>query len=215
MKIDLLMTADNRLGVLADAPFEHGIAAAMFEAESGYIWLEYIDMAGTLDLNIPAAEEYFEPFHMAGQFGIPLEMGIYTDDQIQDALQLPVAVVGGCKGLPRLQHQTSRSVLRFEHFMKSVISGQPLHRDNLGDEDSASGIAADVSPAALALAPQLQRQRQLEAAPDAKPQIGPGAPGPGGSAASGGGRSRQKGDFRQTNTKHSGAQRGRYRGDES
>ena len=177
MKIDLLMTADNRLGLLADEAFEHGIAAAMFEAESGHVWLEYTEMAGTFELNIPAAEEYFEPFRMAEQFGIPLELGIYRDEKIQDAVQLPVAVVGAKTGMPRLQRLQSRSVLRFEHFMHSVISGQPLHRDNLGDEDSASGIAADVSPAALELAPQLQRQRQLEAAPKATPQAGPSAPG--------------------------------------
>jgi hypothetical protein len=205
------MTADNRIGILADAPFEHDIAAAMFEAESGYVWLEYTDMAGTFDLNIPAAEEYFEPFRMAGQFGIPLELGVYTDDQIEDAVQLPVAVVGGHTGMPRLQHQASRSILRFEHFMKSVISGQPLHRDNLGDEDSASGIAADVSPAALELAPQLQRQRQLEAAPKTAPQAGPNAPGLGGAASGGGapvGKGQQGGSLQAGTQRRDTSQRG-------
>ena len=168
MKIDLLMTADNRLGILSDAFFENDIAAAMFEADSGNVWLEYTDMAGTFEMNIPVAGEYVEPFHLAGQFDISLELGVFAE------------------GMPRLQQHQSRSVLRFEHFMKSVISGQPLHRDDLGDEDSASGIAADVSPAALELAPQLQRQRQLEAAPKATPQAGPKAPGLGAGGNSGG-----------------------------
>lgn len=212
------MTADNRLGVLADEPFEHDIAAVMFESGSGHVWFEYMEMAGTFDLNIPVSEEYFEAFYMAGQVGISLELGIFTDKQIQDAVQLPVAIVGTNSGLPRLQNQQSRSVLRFEHFMKSVISGQPLHRDNLGDEDSASGIASDVSPAALELAPQLQRQRQLEAAPKATPQAGPSAPGLGGGGGSGGGgampaRGARHGASRQTNTQRRTSNRHRGRGD--
>lgn len=210
VKIDLLMTADNRLGLLADDTFDHNIAAALFDAESGHVWLEYTEMAGTFDLNIPVAEEYCEPFHIAGQFGIALELGIYVDEKIQDAVQLPVAIVGPKTGMPRLQHQQSRSVLRFEHFMKSVISGQPLHRDNLGDEDSASGIASDISPAALELAPQLQRQRQLEAAPRATPQAGPSAPGLGGgnSMPASGSQSGQQRSPRQSTTRRHGSTQG-------
>lgn len=51
-----------------------------------------------------------------------------------------------------------------EYWLKSVIGGQPLHRDELGEEDTSSGTLRGVSPTVLKLAPQLQQNMAQELA---------------------------------------------------
>ncbi len=49
-----------------------------------------------------------------------------------------------------------------EHWLKSVVSGQPLHRDDLGVENDSSGTLRGVSPAVLQLAPQLKQELAVQ-----------------------------------------------------
>lgn len=80
------------------------------------------------------------------------------------------------------------SVDKFLQFMRNASGGQPLHRDDLGDEDSSkSSILGGMSSASVQLAPQLQQQRTREAAPRAAPRAAPPSPGGMGGGMSGAG----------------------------
>ena len=61
------------------------------------------------------------------------------------------------------------NIAQAENWLKTVISGQPLNRDDLGEEDESSGTLRGISPVALKLAPQLQQQlaQELQNAPAA------------------------------------------------
>jgi len=50
------------------------------------------------------------------------------------------------------------------HWLQNVISGQPLHRDDLGEEDESSGSLRGISPAVLQLAPQLKQELSVQLA---------------------------------------------------
>lgn len=68
------------------------------------------------------------------------------------------------------------SIAQAQHWLKTVVSGQPIHRDNLGEEDSSSGSLRGISPATLELAPQLQRELSQELAAAPKPELTMKAP---------------------------------------
>ena len=68
------------------------------------------------------------------------------------------------------------SIAQAQHWLKSVVSGQPIHRDDLGVEDSSSGSLRGISPASLELAPQLQRELSQELAAAPKPELKINAP---------------------------------------
>lgn len=81
------------------------------------------------------------------------------------------------------------SIQQAEHWLKNVISGQPLHREDLGDENSSSGTLKGVSPVTLQLAPQLRQEltQELANAPtvDLGPQISVPGMSPGGNMVRG------------------------------
>lgn len=81
------------------------------------------------------------------------------------------------------------SIAQAQHWLKSVTAGQPIHRDNLGEEDESSGALRGISPSTLQLAPQLKRElsQELEMAP--KPELKISAPSMGLGGNSGGGQS--------------------------
>jgi hypothetical protein len=76
-------------------------------------------------------------------------------------------------------------IQRAEHWLKTVVGGQPLNRDDLGEEDSSNGTLRGISPTVLKLAPQLQQtmQQELINAPRFDgPQIGVPGMSPGGNS---------------------------------
>ena len=79
-------------------------------------------------------------------------------------------------------------IQRAEHWLKSVVSGQPLHRTDLGEENESSGTLRGISPVVLKLAPQLQQTlvQELNNAPRFEgPQIGVPGMSPGGNSVRG------------------------------
>ncbi|PCI00724.1 MAG: hypothetical protein COB76_02885 [Alphaproteobacteria bacterium] len=79
------------------------------------------------------------------------------------------------------------SIAQAQHWLKTVVSGQPIHRDDLGAEDDSSGTLRGVSPATLELAPQLQRElsQELAAAPKQELKISAPSMGMGGNSSGG------------------------------
>ena len=76
-------------------------------------------------------------------------------------------------------------IQRAQHWLKTVVSGQPLNRDDLGEEDASNGTLRGISPVALKLAPQLQQTMTQELANVPKfdgPQIGVPGMSPGGNS---------------------------------
>lgn len=79
------------------------------------------------------------------------------------------------------------SIAQAQHWLKSVISGQPIHRDDLGAENESSGSLRGISPSTLQLAPQLQREltQELQNAPKPAPSISAPKMGLGGNSGGG------------------------------
>lgn len=80
------------------------------------------------------------------------------------------------------------SIAQAQHWLKSVTMGQPVHRDDLGAEDSSSGTLRGISPVTLQLAPQLQRELSHELAATPRPELKISAPSMGIGGNSGGGQ---------------------------
>lgn len=79
------------------------------------------------------------------------------------------------------------SIAQAQHWLKTVISGQPIHRDDLGHENESSGSLRGVAPSTLQLAPQLQREltQELQNAPKPAPTISAPKMGLGGNSGGG------------------------------
>lgn len=79
------------------------------------------------------------------------------------------------------------TIAQADHWLKSVIKGQPIHRDDLGVENASSGTMRGIAPSTLQLAPQLQRERNMELENAPRPEYKISAPsmGPGGNSSGG------------------------------
>ncbi len=195
MNIDLLLTDRHEAGLVCDQPWGGVVAGVMFDTDSGLLSIEFPDH-DTLDLNIPVQESFIEPLTLSLTF----HMGALVGEQIVESRQVPLLFLNDPSanvGFGRMARPRS-SVLDFERFLKACIAGQPIHRDDLGDEDSTGSVIGGVNTALLKFAPNLARQRLMETAPHLAPRapgIGPAVgpagrspTGPGGLRASGGAR---------------------------
>ena len=185
MNIDLLVSNQNVAGLISDESFKGSLAGVMFDAETGVMMLEFAD-ADSIELNIPVELEIARV--LADR--VDIHLGILDRGAFAETRQLPLILQndpfgGGNAGYFAVKPR--QSVMDFENFMKRAISGQPVHRDDLGDEAAAESVMAGFNPAVLQFAPHLARQRTMEAAPKMQPS-GPGpSMGMGGGGGGGGG----------------------------
>ena len=175
MNIDLLLSQAGQMAIVSDRTFTSPVAGVMFDIQTGLMSLEFADL-DPLDMNIPVEQDF------AAKFDIILDIYVGTIEggTIADARRVPVILIndpfgGGNTG--RFAVKPGRALGAFEHFLKKCIAGQPLNRDDLGDEGSASGVMGGINPAVLQFSPQLARQRAIEAAHRAAPVAAPSAPG--------------------------------------
>jgi len=187
MNIDLLFTQDGEAGLIAsDIPVKK-IAGVLLDTQSGLMSFEYADM-DHLELNIPIDAEFFSVLDGCSM----LHIGSYKNEHIAQAYQIPLMFLDDpYRGDMLGQAQDHPMPLTaFGQFIKRCIAGQPVHRDDLGDDDAMGCILGDAVPSALQFAPHLVRRLGMEAKPSAQPSgPGPSAPGLGGGSSSGGGRS--------------------------
>lgn len=184
MNVDLLISADGVPGILASAPFAGAPAACLFDPQGGILSIEYAAMDGGMEMNIPVIEDNRRALmRPPGR----IEVGIIQDDEIEDAFQIPIVVLGNVFALRRQMPATGRTVSidHFVYFMKRAVAGQPLNRVDMGDEASAQSILNDVAPSMMRLAPELALQRTLDIAPVTPGPNAPAPRGPGGMGASG------------------------------
>lgn len=183
MNIDLLLTRDGQAGLLSDTPFEQTIAVVLFDPGGGELSLEFKDM-NTLQFNIGVEEGFARALTEVTR----IHMGVIVAGQITDSALLPLVVVeGGSLALrgDQAAARPARSVMAFDRFLRQCSAGQPVHRDDLGNENSLGAVMGGGLMVAPQFSPQLARQKALEAAPRAPapaqaPSFGPGGMGGGG-----------------------------------
>lgn len=190
MDIDLLLTKDNEAGLIADSNLVKKVAGVIFTGQTGTLTLEYVDM-DYLDLNIPVEKEFLQIF----DYCFLIHIGAFQKGHIAQAYQVPLMIADDPYRAELIQapSKTEKPLLTFEHFIKRCASGQPVHRDDLGDENKIGCILGDAAPAQLQFAPHLARRRNFEAAPKAAPGHAPGL-GLGGSSGSSGNSTNYQGD---------------------
>lgn len=192
MNIDLLFTNEYEAGLISDANLVKKAAGVLLDTQSGLMTLEYVDMDFD-ELNIPVDDDFI---HMLGQ-NTHLHIGAVKNGNIAQAYQIPLMMLNDpYRGQKLGRPQTGDNPLwAFEVFIRNTINGQPVHRDNLGDEDTVGCVLGDAMPSALQFAPHLAQQRSLEAAPKAQPTFTPSGPaGPGLGSGGGGGTVRRGGN---------------------
>ncbi|GJL85856.1 MAG: hypothetical protein DHS20C02_16310 [Micavibrio sp.] len=185
MDIDLLFTPEGESGLISGGNLVQKVAGVIFSLETGILSLEFLDM-DYLDLNIPVEKD----FHSALDFSNLIHVGAYSKDHIAQAYQVPFMIAddpyraeAGSAGA-----DAGNPLLAFEAFIKRCKFGQPVHREDLGDEDKMGCLLGDAVPSSLEFAPHLARRRSFEAAPKLAPGnvpgLGLGTSGGGGGAVS-------------------------------
>jgi hypothetical protein len=183
VNIDLLLTAQNLPGLVCDKPLMSPVAGIIFDAATTQLTLELTNLE-TVETNIPVEEGFAQTLFYTDM----LQFGLIYDGQVQDSRQIPLMVINDphfAQDYSRAPARATQSVLQFESFMKSAITGQPIHRDDLGDEDALDGVMGGLNGAMVEFAPHLSRQKTMEAAPKAAPRMA--GPGPSGMGGGGGG----------------------------
>ena len=180
MNIDLLFTSTGEAGLLASRNFFKKISGAVFDAESGHLTLEYSDM-DFIELNIPIESEYNATLDMCPI----IHLGAVHNGTIAQAYQVPFMFLDDPYRMEAFKDMTppSNPLLAFDYFIKACVFGQPVHREDLGDENAMGCILGEAAPSSLQFEPQLARRAALEAGPRIVPQ-GPAGPGLGGGGRS-------------------------------
>lgn len=189
MDIDLLLTPQHQTGLLSSKNLVKKVAGVLFDAENSILSLEYVDM-DHLDLNIPVESE----FHGALDASAQIHIGSVKDGKIAQAYQVPLMFLDDpyrAEAFANLE-PPAQPLQAFYYFVKNCILGQPVHRDDAGNEESAGCILGDATPASLEFAQHLARRHGMELGEHANntmnaPGLGLGTSSGGGSSAAGGG----------------------------
>ena len=164
MNIDLFHTGHNEAGLVCDQSFPSAVIGIILDAQTHELTLEFED-GNTFHLNIPIEMGHKEKMLFAHR----MYVGYLVGGLLTDSFEVPLLYLNDPYGSEFGQgtplSQPKRSVLAFEQFMKRCHFAQGLHRENLGDEDSARSVLRGVDPHALTYSPALQRQIQMGAMP--------------------------------------------------
>lgn len=186
MNIDLLFTEQGEAGLISSENLLKKAAGIVFDTKTGLITVEYADM-DFMEFNVPVEPEYFDALDRNAQ----IHLGAVKQGKISQAYQVPLMFLDDPYRMEahREVRQPANPLLAFEYFVKACIAGQPVHREDLGDESAMGCILGDASPASLEFAPHLARRHAMEAAPKAAPNytLGPSTPGLGSSGSGGSG----------------------------
>ncbi len=189
MDIDLLFDAQDGAGLISDKNYPKKAVGVLVDVQSGLLTLEYADM-DFLETNIPLDGSFVDGL-AAAPF---MHVGAVINGDISQAYQVPLMFLDDPYRGELLGQaiDAGRPLQAFERFLKTCVTGQPVHRDDLSDDSSMGCVLGDVVPSNLQFAPHLARRHGLEIKPSALPQApGMNAPGLGstGIVRSTGGRS--------------------------
>lgn len=175
MNIDLLVTKKGEAGLLCSRNLISKAQAVVLDSGNGILSIEFAQM-DSMDMNIPIEEEYFDLFDNTPF----LHIGSVKDGKIGQAYQVPLMILNDPYRMHLLQSSRppEKPLLAFQYFVKDCTLGQPIHRDDMGDETTNGCILGDTLPSSLEFAPQLAKRHGFEIqnipVPDILPSLGPG-----------------------------------------
>ncbi|MGB0719423.1 MAG: hypothetical protein ACPGRX_03065 [Bdellovibrionales bacterium] len=192
MNIDLLFTQTGEAGLICSENPVKKTAGIVFDTQTGVLTAEFVDM-DYLEFNIPVEADFFEALDRSPQ----IHIGAVKQGKISQAYQIPFMFQDDPYRMESMKQvkQPQNPLRAFEFFVKSCVTGQPVHRDDLGDETATGCVLGDAVPGALEFAPHLARRHAMEAGPKAAPalNLGPSAPGLGLGGSGGGAPARGTG----------------------
>ncbi len=186
MDIDLLFTQEGEAGLISNENMVQKAIGVLLDTSTGLLTVEYADM-DYLEFNITIDHAYMDVLdqnqiihlgavkngHIAQAYQIPL---MFADDPYRsDALKSPKA--------------PAQPLIAFENFIGRCVAGQPVHRDDLDNDETLGCVLGDATPSSLEFAPHLARRHALEAKPQHTPGMNAPGLGLGGSGGSAGGGS--------------------------
>lgn len=165
MNIDLFMTSHVEAGLLCDHTFKNTVVGIILDAQTRDVTLEFADGGEPLHLNIPVDMAHHEKLLFAHRMHVAfLENGL-----LAGSVEVPLLYLNDPYGSEFGQGsplaKPKKSLIAFEEFMKRCAFAQSLHRDNLGDEDSARSVLRGMDPYRMNYAPALMRERQFVSVP--------------------------------------------------
>lgn len=183
MNIDLFLTPHGEAGLLCDHTFKNTVVGIILDAQTRDITLEFADGGEPFHLNIPVDITHHEKLLFAHRMHVAfLENGL-----LAGSVEVPLLYLndpyGSDFGQGSPLSKPKKSLTAFEEFMKRCAFAQSLHRDNLGDEDSARSVLRGMDPYHMTYTPSLMRERQLVSVPVAGNTQGPQGPALGGTGA--------------------------------
>lgn len=183
MDIDLLFTAEGEAGLITAENLVNKAIGALFDPGTGLMTLEFADM-DYMELNIPIDSAFFEMLDACGQ----IHLGAIKDGHIAQAYQIPLMFADDPYRSDALKNMRppANPLQAFDRFVKRCTGGQPVHREDLGDEGRMGCVLGEASPVALQFAPHLARRHAMETAPKMSPSGGPRFSGPGMGSGGGG-----------------------------
>lgn len=182
MDIDLLFTQEGEAGLICSKNLVQKAIGVVFDNQTGLMNIEYKDMHH-LEFNIPIDENFWYTLEFTGQ----LHIGSVKDGNIGQAYQVPLMFLDDPYRSEKIGtvRPLAQPLAAFNSFLKRAVTGQPVHRDDLDNDETLGCILGDASPDALQFAPHLARQHAMEVRPVAAPSApGMSAPGLGGSGTS-------------------------------
>ena len=171
MNIDLLVSQKSEAGLLCSGNLVTKVSGAILDTNGGALSLEFTDM-DTMGLNIPIEEEFFALLDATPL----LHIGSAKEGKIAQAYQIPLMILNDPYRSQMLQNvkTPNKPLAAFHYFVKNCVLGQPVHRDDMGNEDTIGCILGDVSPSALEFAQHLARRHGMELQNVPAPEILPG-----------------------------------------
>lgn len=183
MNIDLLFTGEGEAGLIAGENLVRKAAGLVLDTKNGVLTMEFVD-ADYMDLNIPVEPEFFAMLDVCGR----VHIGAIKNGTIAQAYQIPIQFLDD----PYRDENFSRiaehknPLAAFNAFVKRCVTGQPVHRADLGDESAMGCVLGDASPASLQFAPHLARRHAIELGARRVPIAAPRMGGPGLGSSGGG-----------------------------
>jgi hypothetical protein len=187
MDIDLLFTGQGEAGLISNGNFIKKAIGVVLDNKSGILTLEYAD-SDYMEFNIPVESDFFPALDVNAL----IHVGAIKNGNIAQAYQVPLMFLDDPYRGEMLRHarQPGNPLQAFNAFVKRCTTGQPVHREDLGDEKSMGCVLGEASPAALQFAPHLARRHALESGHKIIPNVNaPHIHGPGLGTSSSGGRS--------------------------
>jgi len=159
MNIDLLVTQKGEAGLLGSQNLISKAIAAVLDPSDGSLSIEF-EQIDSMELNIPIESEFFELLDATPL----LHVGSVVDGKIGQAYQTPLMILNDPYRMQILQQARppEKPLAAFYYFVKDCVLGQPVHRDDMGDEDTSGCILGDTAPSSLEFAPQLTRRYSME-----------------------------------------------------